>query len=70
MEGWRIVTRAFREDLEWAVVLRSTAAGPQLAVAQLLAEVAARGVEIHYGVGPWLAMPTDSADWAAPGATG
>ena len=43
--AWRIVTKAFRENLEWAVVLP----GDQpvtAAVRQLLDELAARGVEI------------------------
>lgn len=43
---WRIVTKAFREHLEWAVVLAGDC-DRQPAVAQLLAELAARGVEIH-----------------------
>ena len=43
--GWEICTKAFREDLEWAVVV--PASRPQSdAVAQLLAEMAARGIGI------------------------
>jgi hypothetical protein len=46
LEKWRISTREFREDLEWAVVVPGeTAASP--AVAQLLDELAARGVAIR-----------------------
>jgi hypothetical protein len=45
LEAWGIATRAFREDLEWAVRVpgdgQTTAA-----VSQLLAELAARGVRI------------------------
>ena len=42
---WRIITKAFREDLEWAIVLRGDhEAAP--AVRQLLDELAARGVAI------------------------
>jgi hypothetical protein len=43
---WRISTREFREDLEWAIV----APGPgetTPAVAQLLSELSARGVPIR-----------------------
>jgi hypothetical protein len=49
---WKIVTKAFRENLEWAVVLAS---GERLstAVEQLAGELAARGVPIHRGAGPW-----------------
>lgn len=43
---WRIVTREFRENLEWAVVTPGTG-GMTPAVAQLLAELAARGIRIH-----------------------
>jgi hypothetical protein len=46
LERWQISTREFRENLEWAV----TAPGEgemTTAVAQLLDELAARGVEIH-----------------------
>ncbi|MCX6597124.1 MAG: hypothetical protein NTV70_12240 [Acidobacteria bacterium] len=43
---WRISTREFREEITWAVVWPSdTPAQP--AVAQLLAEVAGRGIDLH-----------------------
>jgi hypothetical protein len=44
--GWEIRTKAFREDLEWAVVVGGGAASA--AVAVLLAELRARGVRIDY----------------------
>ncbi len=54
---WRIVTRALREQLEWAVVVDSAAAQPHsAAVTQLLAELAARGIAIH-GNGEWPGTP-------------
>ena len=58
---WSIITKAFREDLRWAVVLAGDSA-IQSAVAQLLAEVEARGVTVHRGAGPLL--PRDEgASW-------
>ena len=45
LENWRISTREFREDLEWAVVVPGESAFSP-AVAQLLAELAARGIAI------------------------
>jgi hypothetical protein len=53
LERWRISTREFREDLEWAVIVPG--AGERTpAVAQLLAELAARGVAIQdAGEGDW-----------------
>jgi hypothetical protein len=46
MPGWEMRTKAFREDLEWAVIVSG---GGELsaAVVVLLAELAARGVEIQ-----------------------
>lgn len=42
---WRIVTKAFREDLAWAIVLPGEQpASP--AVSQLLGELTARGVPV------------------------
>lgn len=41
--GWEIRTKAFREDLEWAVVVPGEGANSG-AVVQLLAELAARGI--------------------------
>jgi len=46
LRGWSIVTKAFRESLEWAVVV--TGEGEiSPAVKQLLAEISARGIAIH-----------------------
>jgi hypothetical protein len=46
LEGWRISTREFRENLEWAVIVPGDG-DMTPAVAQLLAELAARGVVIR-----------------------
>ena len=43
--GWEIRTKAFREDLEWAVVVPDAADSSPAAV-ELLAELAARGIVI------------------------
>ena len=44
---WSIVTREFRENLEWAVCIPGDAdTSPD--VRQLLGELAARGIAIHY----------------------
>jgi len=46
LEGWKIISKAFREDLEWAVVVGEN--GRILpAVATLLQELSARGVPIR-----------------------
>jgi hypothetical protein len=46
LQSWSIVTRAFREDLEWAV--RVPGEGEVTpAVAQLLQELSARGIAIR-----------------------
>lgn len=46
LQGWSIVTRAFREDLTWAVVVPGDGdVAP--AVAQLLQELSARGITIR-----------------------
>jgi hypothetical protein len=47
---WRISSREFREDLEWAVVVPGTG-DPTEAVRQLLKELSARGITIHTGPG-------------------
>jgi len=47
LDRWHIVTRAFRENLEWAVVLRGDGETSP-AVAQLLAELSARGITVHH----------------------
>ena len=44
--AWRISTREFREDLEWAVVVPGDGETSP-AVVQLLDELAARGIEIR-----------------------
>jgi len=50
---WRISTREFREDLEWAVIVPADSEISP-AVAQLLAELTARGVRIHHaGIDAW-----------------
>ena len=48
LEKWRISSREFREDLEWAVVVPGEGE-MNPAVAQLLGEMSARGVVIHDG---------------------
>ncbi len=46
LEKWRISTKEFREDLEWAVIVpENSEISP--AVAQLIDELSARGVIIH-----------------------
>lgn len=57
---WRITTKEFRENIDWAIVLESDA-GPQPAVIQLLGEIAARGVPIHRCPGPL--NPLAGAAW-------
>lgn len=50
---WRISTREFRENLEWAVVVQGNGE-PSPAVTQLLDELSARGITIHNaGTGEW-----------------
>jgi hypothetical protein len=44
--GWSIVTRAFREDLAWAVIVPGDGKTTP-AVAQLLTELSARGIAIR-----------------------
>jgi hypothetical protein len=46
LERWRISTKEFREDLEWAVVVNGEQAASS-AVTVLLEELAARGVRIY-----------------------
>jgi hypothetical protein len=46
LNGWRIVTREFRENLEWAIIVPGN--GPMSpAVTQLLDELATRGITIQ-----------------------
>jgi hypothetical protein len=50
LQPWSIVTREFRENLEWAVVVPGNG-GMTPGVAQLLQELSARGIVIdEYGV--------------------
>ena len=46
LDQWSISSREFREDLEWAVVVPGDGEISQ-AIAELLSELAARGVAIH-----------------------
>jgi hypothetical protein len=46
LRNWNIVTRAFRENLEWAAIVPGDGE-MTLAVAQLLKELSARGVAIR-----------------------
>jgi hypothetical protein len=46
LDRWRIITRAFRENLEWAVVIPGDSEISP-AVSTLLDELSARGVAIH-----------------------
>ena len=47
---WQITTSEFRENIEWTIVL-SCRQEPTVAVAQLVAEIVARGVAIEYASG-------------------
>lgn len=48
LQTWSIVTKAFRENLEWAVVVPGDGETTP-AVVQLLKEISARGITIHRG---------------------
>jgi hypothetical protein len=53
LQQWSISTREFRENLEWAVVVPGDGETSS-AVAQLLEELAARGITIHNsGLSDW-----------------
>jgi hypothetical protein len=53
LDQWRIVSKEFRENLEWAVVVPGEAAISP-AVTTLLDELSARGITIHESrLGPW-----------------
>src|SRR4051794_29198104 len=53
LDQWRIVSREFRENLQWAVVVRGDA-DIYAAVATLLDELLARGISIrHSGSDDW-----------------
>jgi hypothetical protein len=45
LQSWTIITRAFREDLAWAAIVPGEGEVTP-AVAQLLQELSARGIEI------------------------
>jgi hypothetical protein len=47
LRRWRISTREFRENLQWAVVV-SGDGDMTPAVARLLSELSARGIAIHH----------------------
>src|SRR5580658_902240 len=47
LDRWHIVTREFRENLEWAIVVPG-ASEISPAVTQLLDELLARGITINY----------------------
>jgi len=46
LSAWRIVTREFRENLEWAVVVGGDGE-MSVSVRTLLDELSARGIQIH-----------------------
>lgn len=46
LDRWQIISREFRENLEWAVVVSGEGEVSQ-AVAELLGELSARGIAIH-----------------------
>src|SRR5262249_37965158 len=46
LKRWSIVSKAFREDLEWAVIVPGDA-GMSAAVTELLSELRARGIVAH-----------------------
>ncbi len=53
LDSWHIVTREFRKNLEWAVVVPGDGEISP-AVMQLLDELSARGITIHDSrLGPW-----------------
>ena len=53
LDAWHIVSREFRENLEWAIVVPGDAEISP-AVTSLLDELSARGITIHNSrFGPW-----------------
>jgi hypothetical protein len=53
LDQWQIISRAFRENLEWAVVVPGDGEVSP-AVARLLNDLSARGITIHdFRFGPW-----------------
>lgn len=59
LERWRIVTREFRENLEWAVIVPGECE-ISAAVTRLLEELSARGIVAHYYV------PAEGCQGACP----
>ena len=52
-DEWQIISREFRENLEWAVVVPGDGEMSP-AVTRLLDELSARGITIHdFRFGPW-----------------
>ncbi len=59
LRAWRISTKEFREDLEWAIVAPGES-GHSDAVVQLLDELRARGVVVHDAANEeWPAAPAN-----------
>ena len=53
LDRWQIVTREFRENLKWAVIVTGDSEISS-AVSRLLEELSARGIAIHDSrSGPW-----------------
>ena len=53
LDQWQIISREFRENLEWAIVVPGDAEISP-AVTSLLDELSARGITIHNSrFGPW-----------------
>jgi hypothetical protein len=53
LDRWQVITREFRENLEWAVIVPGDGETSP-AVKQLLDELSARGITIHdTQLGPW-----------------
>jgi hypothetical protein len=62
LAGWRISTKEFRENLEWAVVVPGETAH-SAAVVQLLDELRSRGITIHdAAAGDWQVKNTANAN--------
>ena len=59
LSAWRISTKEFREDLEWAIVAPGESAHSD-AIVQLLGELRSRGIVIHDAAGvEWSAAPAN-----------
>ena len=62
LAGWRVSTKEFRENLEWAVVVPGETAH-STAVVQLLDELRLRGITIHdAAAGDWQVKNTANAN--------